>query len=204
MSKEKGNWLARRGSLAAGDRGRSRLSCEAYLSWLVQDGHPSLLEIEKIRLENETENYCLGVIHKRAFHARGWKVSPQWQNRNGNSLLGNSWGYVTLWQRKTGHSSQQQAVIPVRGSRRQGKRFKKKLRKICSKEVSTRCLRAIYSERGRQGQGEWAEGNAPPPPMGLASEMEAKPQRTRHALSQPWLSVPQSYVPLVTSPPTIY
>lgn len=106
MSKEKGNWLARRGSLAAGDRGRSRLSCEAYLSWLVQDGHPSLLEIEKIRLENETENYCLGVIHKRAFHARGWKVSPQWQNRNGNSLLGNSWGYVTLWQRKTGHSSQ--------------------------------------------------------------------------------------------------
>lgn len=118
VSREEGNRLAHQGSPAAGNRGRGRLSSEAYLSRLVQDGHPSLLEIEKIRLENKTENYCLGVAHKRAFHARGWKVSPLWKNKNGNSLLGNSWDYVNLWQ-KTGHSSQQcLSVVPVRGSRR--------------------------------------------------------------------------------------
>lgn len=50
VNREEGNQLAHQGSPAAGDRGRGRLSSEAYLSRLVQDGHPSLLEIEKIRL----------------------------------------------------------------------------------------------------------------------------------------------------------
>lgn len=53
VNKEEGNQLAHQGSPAAGDRGRGRLSSEAYLSGLVQDGHPSLLEIEKIRLEKK-------------------------------------------------------------------------------------------------------------------------------------------------------
>lgn len=56
MSKGEGKRLLTQGSLAAGARGRGRPPTQAYLSWLIQDRHPSLLEIEEIWLEGKGQN----------------------------------------------------------------------------------------------------------------------------------------------------
>lgn len=87
----------------------------AYLSWLVQDGHPSLLEIEEIWLEERGESRGLLRAGRDGIRV------PRGGRRSGKSparLLGNAWGFRTQWRRRTGFSSQQQAIIPVRGNRR--------------------------------------------------------------------------------------